>query len=430
MSQGSHDHDHDHDHPHDHAHDHGHHHGHHHHGHSHSLPIAEEPLDPASQSLADALRSSFRILKLIMVVVVILFLFSGVFTVNNNEKVVLARFGRQLPGTYEPGLHFAFPYPIDSITRVRTGQRSIKIDKFWFNLSEADRTKDLSEVSYRTGGLDPATDGAIITGDQALMHVLLQVNYSVDDAKQYVANVSDESKLLMTTIQQAVVSSASRVTMETVWKSPSELAPEVQKRTQALLDVLKSGIRIDNLQIERSHYPLQVRDEFIAGLNAENQMRNALQTANKEREEKLKGAAGPAWEELYHKIERLDQLDGPEDTAQREKIRDEIGTILVERATGEAGRRIQLARGARTRVVNQAAAAASKFQTMLPAYKAAPELVKANQRQDMIEQVFADQTLSRWYVPASQSKFFLFNTSPDYFRLLESENIRKQVGVR
>ena len=46
-------------------------------------------LDAAGKSLADALRLSFTILKVIMVVLVILFLTSGIFRVQEDENALV-----------------------------------------------------------------------------------------------------------------------------------------------------------------------------------------------------------------------------------------------------------------------------------------------------------------------------------------------------
>lgn len=54
------------------------------------IPLTE---DLGSQALADALRSSFAILKFIMALVAAIVIFSGVFTVENNEVAVVLRFG-------------------------------------------------------------------------------------------------------------------------------------------------------------------------------------------------------------------------------------------------------------------------------------------------------------------------------------------------
>src|SRR5438876_7546599 len=50
--------------------------------------------DTGSQALAEALRSSFAIVKLIMIVLVVVFFGSGLFTVPSQEKAIVLRFGR------------------------------------------------------------------------------------------------------------------------------------------------------------------------------------------------------------------------------------------------------------------------------------------------------------------------------------------------
>ena len=49
-----------------------------------SEAVLREAMDPANQSLADALRLSFRILQLVILVLVVLFLASGFRTVDEN----------------------------------------------------------------------------------------------------------------------------------------------------------------------------------------------------------------------------------------------------------------------------------------------------------------------------------------------------------
>ena len=75
---------HDHDHPpgHSHGHDHGHEHGHAapgHEPHAHAAPPVSAD-DAGSQALEEALRSSFFIVKVAMVLMVVVFLGSGFFT--------------------------------------------------------------------------------------------------------------------------------------------------------------------------------------------------------------------------------------------------------------------------------------------------------------------------------------------------------------
>ena len=94
----------------------------------------ENRLDPAQQSLAEALRLSFGVLKFFMVVLIALFLFSGVFSVREQEMAVRLRFGRilGLPGqqVLKPGgPYFSLPYPFEQVIVVPVAPQQIQIDQ-------------------------------------------------------------------------------------------------------------------------------------------------------------------------------------------------------------------------------------------------------------------------------------------------------------
>jgi regulator of protease activity HflC (stomatin/prohibitin superfamily) len=67
-------------------------HEHDHEPHSASAPAT--PDDSGSQALAEALRSSFAIVKVAMLLMVLAFFSSGLFTVRQQEKAVILRFGK------------------------------------------------------------------------------------------------------------------------------------------------------------------------------------------------------------------------------------------------------------------------------------------------------------------------------------------------
>src|SRR5437870_2585430 len=73
--------------------------------------------DPGAQALSEALRSSFRMIRWIMVGLIILFFASGLFTVEPNEVALKLRFGKPVGVGAEqllkPGFHWSFPNPID-----------------------------------------------------------------------------------------------------------------------------------------------------------------------------------------------------------------------------------------------------------------------------------------------------------------------------
>ena len=94
--------------------------------HEHEQPSAGGPLPPedaGSQALAEALRSSFAIVKVLMVVLVVVFLGSGIFQVKPQVRAVRLHYGRPVgEGTKAllgPGLHWSWPYPIDEVVMIK-----------------------------------------------------------------------------------------------------------------------------------------------------------------------------------------------------------------------------------------------------------------------------------------------------------------------
>ena len=102
-------------------------------------------LDTAGESLSNALRLSFTILKAIMVVLVILFLTSGIFRVQEDENALVLQFGKIRGKVSEnrvlkPGLHWAWPEPISEIITIPvTKVQALAINSFWYFETDAEK---------------------------------------------------------------------------------------------------------------------------------------------------------------------------------------------------------------------------------------------------------------------------------------------------
>ncbi|MEP0844093.1 MAG: hypothetical protein HRF43_15430, partial [Phycisphaerae bacterium] len=278
--------------------------------HDHPLTVIEEPLDPASQSLSDALRASFRVLKAIMLVVVVLFVFSGVYRVGQNEAVIVSRLGA-LKEPAGPGLHFAWPYPIDERIVVQTSPQTLPVETFWLRLSDAEKAlPSLTDLSPRGDTLDPATDGALLTGDRCLMHLLLSARYSIRDPLAFVKNVSDKDRLIRSVIENSAIAVAAGSTSDDIQHDATGVAQKIRTRAQRSLDELHSGITIEDVT-GKSFYPLATKDAFLQVTTARNTKEETRQGAFSEQSKKLNGVAGPAWKEIYDLIQQLDQHQDP-----------------------------------------------------------------------------------------------------------------------
>src|ERR1041385_2473597 len=95
------------------------------------------PLDSGSQALSEALRSSFTIVKFLMVVLVLVFIASGIFQVGPQERAIRLHFGRPVgegeKALLGPGLHWSWPYPIDEPVKVSiTGIQKVSSTVGWY----------------------------------------------------------------------------------------------------------------------------------------------------------------------------------------------------------------------------------------------------------------------------------------------------------
>ncbi len=176
-------------------------HEHHDHAHPHDAPVTA---DAGSQALAEALGSSFAIVKIVMGLMVVAFFCSGFFTVGPQEKAVILRFGKPVgegqKALLTAGLHWSLPYPIDEVVRIPiTEIQKVSSNNGWyFTTPEA----ELSGEEMPAGAsLNPAIDGYVITADRNIIHTRATLFYHIDDPIRVMCSTSQSAS---NTVQNAL----------------------------------------------------------------------------------------------------------------------------------------------------------------------------------------------------------------------------------
>lgn len=240
--------------------------------------VVDQPgdMDAANQSLADALGVSFRVLRWLMLVILVIFLLSGFFTVQADEVAVRTRFGKILPGsdgsevlTADGGPYFRWPAPVGNVYRVSTSSRELRIDEaFVFEAAKgSNATTPLQELGLTQLQLDPVLDGSLLTADGSLVHARYSVTYRIrpSQAASFLANVvgataltgaernpqvvfADADALVRQAVEQAVVADAAQTTLDrflgigttplTAAPSPADGEPAIDAPDGADLEAL------------------------------------------------------------------------------------------------------------------------------------------------------------------------------------------------
>ena len=279
---------HDHDHPHEHGPGGGHDHPHEQ-SHAPAPSAPETPLDPGSQALAAALKSSFAIVKFAMFALLIVFLCSGFFTVGPQERAIVLRFGRPVGGgqLLTQGLKFALPYPIDEVVKVPiTELQRVTSTVGWYAISpEQELALGGKDPEFGPPSLNPAVDGYLVTADQNIVHARATLNYRIEDPIQYIFGFegdtnrpfsgSGASNLVLNALNSALVKAASEFKVDDIlYSDVLGFKDSVRRKVTEQLAIQKLGIVVEQVEV-RSRPPLFLKNDF-ARVNVSAQQRGKL----------------------------------------------------------------------------------------------------------------------------------------------------------
>jgi modulator of FtsH protease HflK len=307
----------------------------HDHGHDHDHGHEPEMQDAGSQALSEALRSSFAVVKIVMLLMVVVFFGSGFFTVGPQEKAVILRFGRPV-GEGEnrllgAGLHWSFPYPIDEVVKIPiTEQQVVSSTIGWYNTTPE---QELSGEELPAGpSLNPAIDGYVITGDRNIIHSRAQLRYHIQDPFYFTFNFVSASNIVQNVLNNALLYTAARYTVDDILLNRvSEFSEAVQERVQEESEEQHLGIVVEQCNVE-SIPPRQLKAVFDE-VSIKRQKRNQ------------------------------DLIDANSYTNQ-----------ILSRADGEASTIISQASLASANYVTNVLAEAKRFNDLLPLYQSDPHL--------------------------------------------------------
>jgi modulator of FtsH protease HflK len=233
-------------------------------------PMAVE--DAGTRALAEALRASFALVKLMTIGLVIAFIVSGIFTVNPNEVAVLLRFGRPVGvGTDQlltPGLHWKLPYPVDEVVRIPVGEsRTLTSTTGWYFVTPQEEASGTDPM--RLPYLRPGVDGYVLTGDGNIVHVRATLSYRITDPLRYAFQFGQVTNLMQGILDNALIYAASRFSADdALYLNKLAFQETVLERVNLMVERLQVGVTVDPREV-RTRPPLFVEDAFDNVLRAQ-----------------------------------------------------------------------------------------------------------------------------------------------------------------
>jgi membrane protease subunit HflK len=399
---------------------------------------APPALDPAQQSLAEALRVSFAILKFAMLGLLIAYAFSGTFSVGSNEVALRLRFGDYVgdPGSrvLERGTYLAAPFPIEQVVKVDTRPATLSLDReFWFETTKGDSGLTRTQLQgQKAQPLHPLRDGSLITGDSSIVHAKWTLTWRVADPVAFLTNVGTRrmgESIVRLVAQQGIVHAVAQLAADDVLRGivNRELAVSLMQRR---LDDMRTGLVVDQLALDKVSAPMRVAGSFDAVTSAESDRAGRIVAAQQERARILGETAGEASAAIVELLTAYERAvdEGDADAARRlqDRIDAGLGELRIGDASigGEVARVVNAAKTYRTQIVEQVAAEAQAYSQLLPQYEQNPRLVLAKLWEDARESILTGDVETFYTVPGQLE--LQLNRDPELLKERQREQLRSR----
>ncbi len=289
--------------------------------------------DPGNGGLQPDARSVGMGLAGIALIVLVVWLFSGSFIVQEGQKAVVTTFGKY-SHTVEAGWGWHVPYPI---------QDKETVDFTQTTTVEIGVPKDNEKTGLK--------ESAMLTQDENIVDVRFSVQWSLKDARAFLFENRKPREAVVQAAESAVreIVGSSRID-SVLYEKRGALTAALVQSIQAQLDKLNAGILINNVNIASVNPPDQVTAAFSdvvkAGVDRDAMKNDGMAYANR----------------------------------------------IIPSAQGDAARLREDALAYKARIVNAAEGDANRFKAIYAEYQKAPGVTRDRMYIDAMQEVYSNVT--------------------------------------
>jgi modulator of FtsH protease HflK len=272
---------------------------------------------------------------LIAIVVVVIWMGTGIFIVQEGQQAVITRFGKY-SATVGAGFNWRLPYPIERHEIVNVTQiRAVDVGR---------------DTVIRATGLK---ESAMLTEDENIVEIKFAVQYRLNDARAWLFESKNPQEAVVQAAETAVREVMGKMRMDAALADDRDkIAPAVRAMMQQILDRYHIGVEVVGVNLQQGGVrpPEQVQSAFDDVLRA-----------GQERERAKNEAQAYA-------------------------------NDVIPRAVGAASRLQQEAEGYKSRIVAQAQGDAQRFKLLLAEYQRAPQVTRDRLYLETMQQIYSNTT--------------------------------------
>lgn len=261
-----------------------------------------------------------------------LWVLSGIYVVAPDQQAVVTRLGAVTAPRVLPGIHYALPWPVDSVYKLKVHQLR--------------RAVVGGEVADNVLGRVQPVSSEFLTGDQNLLNIRLVAQYSVREPRDFLFQTEDPGRAVSAVVEAEFSRRIAHTPVDDVLTTEKiAIQNDVLHASQRSLDSSRVGVTISSINIENATPPPEVADAFrsVAGARAEG-------------------------------IGIVNQAEG-------------YANDLVPRARGQATQLTEQAQAYRDGKINRATGDAARFSELSAEYDRAPKVTSERAYIEAMEQI-------------------------------------------
>ena len=266
-------------------------------------------------------------------ILVFLWVLSGIYVVGPDENGVVRRFGEMVRVT-SPGLNYRAPWPIETVDKPKVTQ--VKRVEIGF------RTDPRNPNQY----ISVPSEALMLTGDENILACDLIVQYQIKDAGDFLFNVKEVHSSVKMAAEAVLRTVIGRHSIDDALTSGKFIIQqEILEELQVLMDLYENGVNIIQIQLQDVDPPEQVIAAF-----------KDVASAKEDKNRKINEAEG-----YYNSV--------------------------IPNAKGDARKMVLEAEAYEQARISQATGDASRFISMLTEYRKAKDVTKKRLYLETMEEI-------------------------------------------
>lgn len=255
-------------------------------------PDLDEMLRKAQDNFKGFLPEKFQgapLIGLVIIALTALWLASGFYVVNPGENAVIQKFGAWDRTQAEPGLGYAFPSPIEKVSKLNVleiQRMNIGFIK-GFTRAGTSAQQDIPEESL------------MLTSDRNIVDLDIVIQWNIKSAEDFLFEILGQENTIKKVAESAIREVVGQTDMfPIITTGRAAVADAAKKIIQENLDEYKSGVNITQVLIERAEVHPDVQAAFQDVQSAKQDAEDVQNRAEAYREDILPRARGAAIKNL------------------------------------------------------------------------------------------------------------------------------------